>query len=207
MGDEVGTECPSFKLGEYKMLKHRKLRSGPSIDSQIQEFPQEKGTVITVTQAVELGGKIRIKGADGWMTYADDAYEYVGADADSTAAKKKSGRKMSVAFDGIAGVTDLNARAAAMCVCRTSAHIYAAPDPPFACRMGTLADAVYTVRQEHHRDVMPICQLKVGGMGVSLFNGDSKIESYLYTEIARWLARSECLCRHCFARLMHPLRG
>jgi hypothetical protein len=73
--------------------------------------------------------------------------------------------------------------------------------------MGTLAEKVFTVRQEHNRDVMPICQFKVGGMGVSLFSGDTKIESYLYTEIARWLARSQRLCRHCFARLMHPLHG
>lgn len=44
----------------------------------------------------------------------------------------------------------------------------------------------WQVTQTHLKKASPLVHLKVGGMGVSLFDGGQPLGSYIYTQIRKW---------------------
>ena len=86
---------------------------------------------------------------------------------DSARIGNISGRRASVAE---AGISEVGALAESI-----------------AAELGTVAEKVFMVNQEHVKKARPLCELKVGGMGLVLLDGPKVLETYRYQSFKSWM--------------------
>ena len=135
------------------------------------------GQVIDVTDAaVDAAGVTRLFFKDGWVAYKAHLLARLDTDARSSGPAKSAkprrrrargrARRHSVSEEGVQGVTMLGGQAAK--------------------ELGLVEERVFTVGQTHMSKAPNLVQLKVGGMGLTLFDGPNLLESHLYSVIESW---------------------
>jgi hypothetical protein len=165
----------NFKIGKYKLEKKMKLRQTAHMSSDEcgeLDLKEEVDVLeaVRVPDASKKGAeKVRVQCAKGWFSMTSGAAKYVDPKA-ASAGNGKGKRKYSVSMHGIGEATSLGAQQAAA--------------------LGAEPEDVFNVK--HHEPLYSkkskseVLQLKVGGMGIDIFDGPTKLEGLLYTKIARW---------------------
>lgn len=173
-------------LGEYTTHGSLPIRQSREVSSatlgQIEE-----GALITVSDAVFSDGapQLLCEGVfgRGWVRFESQLLAKkkrrgskvrgVASREDDTAGGKprrrparRAPRRHSVAEDGVSGVSALGAEVAKS--------------------LGVAAEEVFTVAQKHLKKAPTLIQLKVGGMGLTLFDGARLLESIHYSTIISW---------------------
>eukprot|EP01050_Picozoa_sp_SAG11_P002758 SAG11_NODE_143_length_14870_cov_6.472412_2_plen_2365_part_00 len=172
----------SFKGGEYRIIAGVHASATPSLlSSMVAKL--DAGEVVELTQFVVLrgrGGGLRARCNVGWVTVAEDTVSPLADEIDQAeqqaidqaappsivrqspeGSPKKAiveKRRMSVAVDGVSHVAELGAE--------------------MARSMGMVEEKVFEARQL--RPKQKNVQIKVGGMGVTLFDGPKLLESAMY---------------------------
>ena len=161
-------------LGEYRILSQKcYLRKGATMDTE-KRGHLEHGEVVDIKEIkTNPDGKVRARCASGWITMRPDLMEKLDADELGPMRSRKDvtssttiSRRGSVAIDGISMV-QLQASQAAN-------------------ELGKVAEQVFEVTQTHLPKAAPNIQLKIGGMGVSLYDGPLPLASYIYQRLEKW---------------------
>eukprot|EP01052_Picozoa_sp_SAG31_P008354 SAG31_NODE_420_length_15868_cov_11.896823_8_plen_2386_part_00 len=161
----------SAHAGTYRVLNLCVARESAELSSA-KTVELQKGAVINVTEScVTTDDVTRLKFDGGWVTLRYDLLERdneTSGDAGHSRSARlgTGGRRASVAVDGVEGVTnDFN---------------------EISKSMGMAGEKVFMVTQNHTKKASALVHLKVGGMGISLFDGPQLIESCIYTQILKW---------------------
>ena len=160
------------RLGEYRVLNIVVLRKNSATDSE-KVGTLDKGEVVEAKECMEAAdGTLRLRCASGWFSLKPHLVEKLAeediAPVPRVARRGNNTRRASVAVDGIGQVASELEKAAQL-------H-------------GLTGETVFDVRQSHLPKVNPQVQMKVGGMGVQLFDGPTFLESYNYVSISKWHA-------------------
>jgi hypothetical protein len=135
----------------------------------------EKGEIIDVTESTELAsGATRLKCARGWVSLKPHLLVKVSEDDATPSApvvEPQAQQHTSVAVDGVDIVASLGAGVAAT--------------------VGAVPERVFMVKQTHLSGAPEEVQLKVGSMGVTVFDGSTLLESYIYTKLKQWSYRQK----------------
>ena len=159
-------------LGEYRILKSVNLFKGAAVNSQ-RKGKLDEGEIVDVKEIENIDGKVRLRCASGWFTMNHRRVEKLSHEDMGPMAPKNSegtvsttiSRRGSVAVDGIGAV-------------QQSASLA-------AIQLGKLAEQVFEVTQSHLPKASERIQIKIGGMGVSLYDGPTPLASYIYQVRAR----------------------
>ena len=155
-------------LGEYLVKRKAVLRKEAAMDSE-QAGELTKGEVIDVKESVVLdNGTTRLRCASGWISNKPHLVERLEDELQARPAPRRSGaappmRRASIAVGGINEVVSLG--------------------ESIAEQVGAVSEKKFEVKQEHLKKAPEQIQLKVGGMGVSLYDGPRVLATYMYQRI------------------------
>jgi hypothetical protein len=183
MSDAKKAEEMKKLVGSYRIKDSATLRAGMELDSE--KLPTlHEGNIVACIEAKENSeGKVRMHlDGKGWISYKPHLMIRVDAegnhiDGDGNPIVKNqpkispmpkfnaTRRRHSVSVSGVTGVTG------------ELSHFQGLTGP---------GEQVFSVTQKHIKRAKTDIHLKVGGMGVTLFDGPNMLESYLYFDIAGW---------------------
>ena len=159
--------------GSYRVENRCTMREGHELDTAEVDVALEAGDVIEVTDVKKSkNGTIRLRCDNGWLS--NKPHLVLKLDEDGEPIEPQKAPKMD-AFD-------------------SSSASSSASKAPFltademAEELGLAGDRSFEVTQSHikKKGVPKVVQLKVGGMGLNLFNGDKVLESHLYFGMKGW---------------------
>ena len=161
-------------VGKYRIENPVTCREGAELDTE-SAGTMEEGDIVEVTEAeVNSKGTTRLKCESGWFSLKP--HLCVKLDEDGNAIIAEGVKKIDVTgFSGDSVAAGIGNEA-----------------EDLAAEIGMLADANFNVTQTHLKKTpqgkkCPTeVQLKVGGMGLNVFDGPMMVESHLYFAMKGW---------------------
>ena len=161
-------------VGQYRIENPVTCREGAELDTE-SAGTMEAGDIVEVTEAaINTRGTTRLKCESGWFSLKP--HLCVKLDADGNEVIPEGQKKIDVTgFSGDSVAAGIGNEA-----------------EDLAAEIGMLADATFPVTQTHIKKTpqgkkCPTdVQLKVGGMGLNVFDGPMMVESHLYFAMGGW---------------------
>ena len=176
-------------LGEYRVKSKAILRAAVETKSE-QAGTLKPGQIVEVLQtSVNADGVVRMRCAEGWFSNKPHLVEKI-----DPSSSFELGANSSLGSPRTPGSPKLRrslTRRASVAV--TDVSTVSALQEDLARSLGVAEEKVFEVTQKHIKKAPARVQLKVGGMGVTLFNGPVHLESLLYARVKGWNATREAL--------------